>query len=551
MAKPTRFTPEMIQEYLSKGYWTAETTSEIWDKNAQRCPDKEALVDSRSRLTWSQVKQCSDRIALGLLELGYQKDDLILMLLPNCNDSFVVRLACEKAGVLCMTALMTLREAEIEHILKNYEVAGIVTPWQFRRFDYFEAVNGMRPNLPTLKHIFISGDEVPAGTHSIEQMAQRPVEKNYPPDYLKKTRYQATDVAIIGTTSGTTGIPKTAEHVVASRIALGEAYHLMPKLTGDDIVFNVINAVAGLGAAFCYSVPREAAKTVLLEVWDPKEALKIIQRERATVFLTTPAQLAMLVRDPDLSQYDVSSVRCVCSSTSPLTYEIAVESEEKLGVPVVNTYGTFDGGGISKTIIDDDTETRRRTVGKPHLGTDVKLLDDEGKEVPPGADGELYFRGPSTTAGYFRDMERTLETWGALGKEGWFRTGDQARIDRKGNIMLTGRKKDMIIRGGQNIYPAEIEGLLLMHPKVEHVAIVPMPDPIMGEKACAYVVPQEGEKFTFDEMTSFLKSKKIASYKLPERLEIRSELPMRDAQKVAKASLREDIAQKLKAEGKI
>ncbi len=551
MAEPTRFTQEMITEYLAKGYWTAETISEIWDENARLCPDKEALVDSRSRLTWSQVKQYSDRIALVLLELGYQKDDLTFMLLPNCNDSFVVRLACEKAGILCMTALMTLREAEIEHILKNYEVAGIFIPWKFRRFDYFEAVNSMRPNLLALRHIFISGDEVPPGTHPIEKMTQRPIEKNYPPDYLEKTKYKATEVAIIGTTSGTTGIPKTAEHVIAARIALGKAYHLMPKLTGDDIVFNVINAVAGLGAAFCYSVPREAAKTVLLEVWDPKEALKIIQRERATLFLTTPTQLIMMVRDPDLCQYDISSLRCICSSTSPLTYEIAVESEEKLAVPVLNTYGTFDGGGISKTTIDDDAETRRRTVGKPHLGTDVKLLDDEGKEVSPGQDGELYFRGPSTTAGYFRDMERTLETWGALGKDGWFRTGDQARINSKGNIMLIGRKKGMIIRGGQNIYPAEIEGLVLMHPKVKHVAIVPMPDPIMGEKACSYVVPHEGKEFTFDEMTSFLKSKKIASYKIPERLEIRSELPMRDAQKVAKASLREDVTQKLKAEGKI
>jgi len=450
-----------------------------------------------------------------------------------------------------MTALMTLGENEIEYILKNYDVAGMAIPWQFRKFDYFQAVDSMRLNLPALRHIFVIGDEVPSGTHSIEQMAQRPIEKKYPADYLENTGYKATEVSIIGLTSGTTGIPKTAEHVIATRMALGEAYHQMVKLTGDDIVFNVINAVAGLGAAFCYSVPREAAKTVALEIWEAKEAMKIIERERATVLLTTPAQLAMLVRDPDISHYDISSLRAVCCGTSPLTYELALEAEEKLKVFVLNPYGTFDGGGISKTTIDDDAETRRRTVGKPHWGHEVKLLDDEGKEVASGEEGALYFRGPSATSGYYRDVERTKEAWGVLGKEGWFRTGDQARIDSKGNIVLTGRKKDMIIRGGQNISPAEIEGLLLMHPKVEHVAIVPMPDPVMGEKACAYVVPEEGEELTFEEMVSFLESKKIASYKLPERLEIRSELPMRDSQKVAKASLREDIAQKLKAEGRI
>jgi len=549
MAKPTRFTPDMMDEYFAKGYWTKETTSQIWDKNAELYPDKEALIDSRNRLTWAQVKQRSDRLALGLLELGYKKDELVFMLLPSCNDSFIFRLACEKASILCMTSLMTLREAEIEHILKHFEVAGIAVPWKFRRFDYSKTIDDIRAELPALKHLFISGDEVPPNALSLEQMEQQPVEKNYPPDHLDKTRYAAAEVSVIGTTSGTTGLPKTAEHMIATRMALGEAYHLMPKLTGDDVVLNVINAVAGLGAAFCYSLPREAAKTVLLEVWDAKDALKLIQKERVTLLLTTPAQLAMLVRDPELSQYDTSSLRCVCSSTSPMTYEIAVESEEKLGVPVLNTYGTFDGGGISKTTIDDDAETRRRTVGKLHWGNDVKLLDDEGNEVPPGQDGEFYFRGPSTTAGYFRNMEQTLETWGALGKEGWFRTGDQARIDEKGNIVLTGRKKDMIIRGGQNIYPSEIEGILFMHPKVRQAALVGMPDPIMGEKACAYISLMEGEYFTFEEMIAFLKTKKMASYKLPERLEIVSELPMRDSQKVAKASLREDIAKKLKDEG--
>ncbi len=551
MAKPSRFTQDLIDEYLAKGYWTGETTSEIWDRNAQLYPDREALVDSKSRLTWAQVKQRSDRIALGLLELGYQKDELIFVLLPNCTDSFVVRLAGEKAGVLCMTALMTLRENELEYILKSFDVGGIVIPWQFRSFNYFDAVNGMRPNLPSLRHIFVTGDEVPPGTISVEEMAQQPVEKNYPGDELENTRYKATDVAVIGLTSGTTGIPKTAEHVISGGIALGKGYHQMPKLTSDDIVLNVINAVAGLGRGFCYSAPQEAAKTILLEVWNVEEALKIIQRERATVLLAAPAQLAMLVQDPGINNYNLSSLRCVCCSTAPLSHELAVEAEEKLRVPVTNGYGCFDGGGITRTTIDDDAKTRHHSVGKPFPGNEIRLLDDSGKEVAPGEEGELYFRGPCTTAGFYRDIERTRETWGALGKGGWFRTGDLARFDKSGNLVLTGRKKDIIIRGGQNIYPVEIEGLLLLHPKVAHVALVGMPDAIMGEKACAYVVPKPGEEFTFEEMVSFLKSKNIAPYKLPERLEIRSELPLRDTQKVVKAPLREDIVRKLKAEGKI
>ena len=185
------------------------------------------------------------------------------------------------------------------------------------------------------------------------------------------------------------------------------------------------------------------------------------------------------------------------------------------------------------------------------MGNEVKIVDDTGKEVPQGEEGEILFRGSCACGGYYRDIERTKEMWGDVGKEGWFRTGDLAKLDKKNNIVLTGRKKEIIIRGGQNIYPSEIEGLLFMHPKVEHVAIVPMPDSVMGEKACAFVVPKEGEEFTFDEMVDFLKSKKIAHFKLPERLEVRNSLPLRDSQKVAKAGLREEIVQKLKTEGKL
>lgn len=549
MTKPTRYTQEMIDEYLARGYWQKKPTSELWDINAKLYPNKEALVDSGSRVTWAQAKQRSDRIALNLLKMGYRRDEILFLLLPNCTDSFVVRLACEKAGVLCMTALMTIRESEMEYILKTFDVKGIAIPWQFRTFDFYQAVNEMRPRLPRLKDILVMGDQVPPGAYSIEEMAKR-APRGYNTRLLATTRYQFADVAIIGLTSGTTGIPKTAEHIIAARVDLGDAYHVMTRLSGDDVVLNAINAVAGLGAAHCYSQPIEAAKTVLMEVWNAEEAFKLIERERVTVVLSAPAQLAMMVQNPNHDRYDLSSLRAICSSTAPLTYELAVEAEEKFKVPILNAYGTFDGGGISKTTIDDDVETRRRTVGKPHWGHEVKIVDNEGKEVPRGQDGELLFRGPSTCAGYFRDMERTLEAWGILGKDAWFRTGDMAKIDEKGNIVITGRKKDAFKRGGQWVYPAEIEGLLGTNPKIEQAAVVGMPDKIMGEKGCAYVVLKKGETLTFDEMKSFMQSQKIAPYKIPERLEIIDELPLRNF-KVVKGVLREDVVKKLKAEGKI
>jgi non-ribosomal peptide synthetase component E (peptide arylation enzyme) len=178
----------------------------------------------------------------------------------------------------------------------------------------------------------------------------------------------------------------------------------------------------------------------------------------------------------------------------------------------------------------------------------IKLIDEQGREAE---EGEIVYSGPATNGGYYRSPESTLEAWGSLGLNGFFRSGDLGKFDHSGNLILIGRKKDVIIRGGQNIYPAEIEGLLLAHRKIKSVAIVSMPDPIMGEKACAYVALNPGEHFTFEEMISFLKEKRIARYKLPERLEIRAELPLRGHQKVAKVELQKELIQKLEAERRV
>jgi len=548
MAKATRYTKDMVDEYISKGYWTGETTSELWDRNAELFGSMEALVDSRQRLTWLQIKQRSDSMAVNLLDMGFQRDELIFLLVPNCVESYIVRLACEKAGILCFTALTGIRELEIEYILKNYGIKGIVVQPQFRGFDYNRAISSMMPELPDLKYIFSIGDHIPENTISIEEMCHKPAGDL---NRLEEARFKMNEVAIIALTSGTTGMPKVAEHPVATRIALGDSYHKRLDLKKDDIILNVINAVAGLGAPICYSSVRPGAKTVMMEIWNAKEALKVIEKERPTVLLTTPAQLAMLIQERDFDTHDTSSFRTVYCGTSPLSYEIAKAGEAKLKVLVLNAYGSFDGGGISGTSIYDKEEARLHTAGQPHYGNEVIIIDEQGNKVARGEEGELTFRGPCACSGYHKDMERTKEMWGTLGKDGWFHTGDLAKLDGENNIILTGRKKEIIIRGGQNIYPSEIEGLLFMHPKVKHVAVVPMPDPIMGEKACAFVTTKDNGELTFDDMIDFLMEKKIAKYKLPERLEIRESLPLRDEQKVAKNTLIEEIKGILAAEGKI
>jgi len=540
----------MVDEYFAKGYWTEETTSYLWEENSRLHPDKEAFVSSQKRVTWRQLKQMSDRLAWGFLEMGLKRGEILLLLLPNCCESYIVRVACEKAGILCSTAMMTLRENEIEYIMRSFNAVAVAIPWRFRSFDYYSAIHEMWLRLPSLKYIFAIGDEVPPGTISIEELMEQPFEKKHEGKDFHNTEITATEVSVIACTSGTTGLPKGVEHAQCTRMAAARDYGSAVRLTGEDVVLNIVSGIAGLGAAFCYngSTALVGAKAVLLDVWSPEKTFRIIEQEKATVLVAVPAQIAQIIRDPNLSRYDISSLRCITTGTAPLPSRLATEAEEILKIPISNCYGQLDGGVVTHTSIHDAPEIRRRTVGKPAKGMVIKFIDEQGKEAP---EGEVVYSGPATNGGYYKDLDSTLKAWGSLGLEGFFRSGDLGQFDESGNLILIGRKKDVIIRGGQNIYPTEIEGLLLTHRKIRSVALVPMPDPIMGEKVCAYVALNPGEQLTFEEMISFLKEKKIANYKLPERLEVLNELPLRGHQKVAKRELQEDLIHKLRAEGKL
>jgi non-ribosomal peptide synthetase component E (peptide arylation enzyme) len=219
-----------------------------------------------------------------------------------------------------------------------------------------------------------------------------------------------------------------------------------------------------------------------------------------------------------------------------------------MGGKVIQYYGAVDWGGTILSPLEASRDERWLTAGKPIPYHEVKLADDDGKEVGKEEIGELWGRGPAGVAGYYKNQEATCEVWT---RDGWFKTGDLARIDDEGNVIIVGRKKDMIKRGGQNIYPVEVEDMLIAHPNVASVAIVGMPDMLMGERACAFVVPRSGQGFSFEEMVSFLKERRVAAYKWPERLELMNKLPMvGDGQKVDKKALQQDIVQRLKTEGK-
>ncbi len=548
MAKVNRYTQEMINQYLNAGYWTKELTVDFWDRNAVLYPDEEALVDSKNRLTWLQAKRHIDRMALNLLDLGFKKDDVLLMQLYNSVELNIIRLACEKAGILLAIVPYTFRHTEVESVLKQVEVKGAFIPYEFRGFNYFEMFNEIRTRMPSLKHIFVIGDKVPDTTVPVQKMmdqdAKIPLDRE-----LDQFKFSPFEFEEIMTTSGSTGAPKCVEWTGCARLAQARHYIKKLGLTRNDVIAAFSPSTGAATECLAYRCPPQvAAKTIMMERFTPEEACQWIERERITVAGIVPTMIIRLLEYPGLKDHDLSSLRILLSTASLLPYHIAKEAEERLGCFICQGYGSIDSGAITMCGIDDPKEARWQTVGRPFPGGEVILINEEGKEVPLGEVGIVTVTGPTCVGGYYKDPELTKQAW----QGGRFKMGDLGVFDAEGRLKIMGRQRDIIIRGGQNIYPKEVEDLLVQHPKIAEVAIVRMPDQQMGEKACAYVVPKPQQEFTFEEMVSFLKEKRIAPFKIPERLEIVKSLPLvPGGNKVDKRQLEQEIIEKLKTEKKM
>ncbi len=544
--KPIRYTEKMVNEFLKDGYWTQETFFDFYERNAKELGDREALVDSRYRVTWAEAKRLADAIAMLWVEMGIPKFSRIIIQSPNSVYGFLSRIAAERAGLISLTVYPYLRERELEYMVERTEATAVVIPSIYRKFNYLEMYRGLKERFKSLKYIFLFDDTVPEGapsdTYSLTTMAKERAEKDIDLEELQKRRLDPLwNVAILTTTTGTTGLPKLVEWPIAPRLCTSKARVDIWSLTKDDITMAIAPHAGGAAGTLTYfAAPVVGAKTVMLEEFSPEGALELIEKEKATAIGVVPTHLVRML-DAGVDKYDMSSLRFIRSAGGYLSPQLAQEAEAAFGAVITSDLGTQDVGSISGCRVEDPPELRRRTVGRPLPGNRVRLLDEDGKEVPEGEPGQLWFRGPHSPAGYYRDEELTSTVFDP---EGWATTGDIVRWEQ-GCLLIMGRAKDMIIRGGQNIYPAEIEGLLNEHPKVASVAIVGYPDKEMGERACAFVVPKPGETFTFDEMVDFLKSKKLAMYKLPERLEVVDQLPtVGDSGKIDKKVLKKQLEEK-------
>lgn len=542
----------MVDEFVRNGYWTHETFCDFWDRNAREYGDQEALVDSSCRFTWAEAKRLVDAIATSFVELGIPRFSRIILQSPNSVYGFLSRIACERAGLISLTVYPYLRQKELEYMLEKTGATAVVVPHVYRKFDYLEMYKGLQQQFSHLKYIFLFDDIVPdsapMGTYSLTRLAQERAQKTIDESVLEARKPDPLwNVALLTTTTGTTGLPKLVEWPIAPRLCTSKGRVDIWSLTRDDITMAIAPHAGGAaGTLTFFAAPLVGAKTVMLEEFSPEDALALIEKEKATAIGVVPTHLVRML-EADTSRYDLSSLRFIRSAGGYLSPQVAEEAEEAFGATITSDLGTQDVGSVSGCRVGDSRELRRRTVGRMLPGNLVRLMDEAGKnEVPEGEPGVLYFRGPHAPAGYYRDEELTSTVFDA---DGWTTTGDIVKFDQ-GCLWILGRAKDMIIRGGQNIYPAEIEGLLNEHPKVASVAVVGYPDREMGERCCAYVIPKQGEEFTFEEMVDSLKGKQLAMYKLPERLEIVDEFPaVGDSGKVNKETLKKDIAEKVKASG--
>lgn len=539
---PTRLNAEIVGEYLSRGLWDKTSLSAYWDRNASLDPHGTAVTDGHRSLPWSECKAWTDRFALAMVGAGLKREEVLLVQLPNWLELPLIRVACEKAGILSLPLARTLRQNELECCLRSTRARALVIPCTYRAFDYVAMAEELKRKFFQLRHIFVVGKESRHGTVSVEEICRDSLDEidSRP---LARRGFQSDETSLINATTGSSGPPKFAAYTAAARLLYGKSYIEILSLTRDDVLAALSPAAGGPNIPVYFAAPQVGAKSVFLEPFEADAAFKLIEREKVTLACLGPAQLALLVRHFRAGRYDLSSVRFWLSVGAPLPPDLARETEARLGATVVNTYGAVDWGGVVFTSPMDPPEVRYGTVGKPRAGTEVRLVKGNGELAGSGEIGELQGRGPSCSSGYFQDMARTRTAWSA---DGWLRLGDLGQWDASGNLMLFGRKDEIIIRGGQNIQPSEIENHLLAHPQVKQAAVVGMPDPVMGQKVCAYVVPRTSDEIGFEEIVSFLRSRKLAVYKIPERLEVLPALPMVSDTKVDKKLLAADISDKLR-----
>lgn len=540
-----RWTTEQIEGFYADGHWRRES---LWDEvvsAADRSGDQVLLTDGDVELTYTQLRDQSLAFAATLHRLGLRKGDRILVQTPNWVEFAVCLIGASRAGVITVPTMTIYRGDDVAYVIEHSGARLVVSAGEFNGFDYGEMHRRLREQNPAVEHLMLvrgtpQGDEL-SFADAVATM----------PDEATAAGIEASgpdDGHLIIYTSGTTSRPKGCFHTWNTVQFTTRTMMKGFGWTADDVAFGPSPIAHATGYQISVIAPLLlGARSYIMPAFAPAPALEAIKAHGCTYTITATAFLQMLIDAYDPALHDASSMRVWTCAGSPIPASVVEEGRKILeGCNIQSLYGRSENFLTTMCPVEDPAERSLTSDGRALDGIEVKLFDEMGQEVPTGEEGDIGYRGPGHMLAYFRNPEQTDALFTA---DGFSLSGDLGRMDADGYVRVTGRLKDIIIRGGLNIAVREIEDLLGRHPAVASVAVVAMPDRRLGEKACAYVTVAAGESFDFEEMTRYLRDDHdIAAQKRPERLEIVEAFPMTATGKIQKHVLRQEIAAKVEQE---
>lgn len=530
------------QAYKASGAWMNKTTSDFAQLRAQQSPDQIAVVDGESRLSYAFLLAQAQRLAAGLRDLGLHKGDVISFQLPNWWESMVVNLAASLGGWAVNPIVPIYRDAEVGFILNDCQAKVIFVPQQFRSINYVQmleriaADGGACPLVVTVR-----GTNVPANVPTYENLGvnSAPWTGNHTePDDLKLVLY----------TSGTTGRPKGVLHSHNTLMAELQAITDFWQMTVCDVVFmpSPVTHITGYTYALEYVFFR-GLKVVLMDRWDTLQAIELIQKEGASITVAATPFLAELTAAVESTGALLPTFRLFASGGAPVAPDLVRRASQAMpNCMVCRVYGSSESPTVTLGISSPENQELGAVTDGQIVNNEVRIVDPEtGASMAAGEIGEIIVRGPEVMLAY----SSAADTQDAMDADGFFHTGDIGSLSADGYITVTGRKKDLIIRGGENLSPKEVEDILHAHPDVLEAAIVAMPHKRLGETPCAYVVLKSGKCMTLDQMVDYLDAKCLAKQKFPEQLFVVDALPKTASGKVLKQALRTRAAASLLEEG--
>jgi fatty-acyl-CoA synthase len=535
------------------------TLHQALSKSVGRHARRKALTYGDETLTYAEVGARVEHLARGLRNLGVAPGDKVAFLLPSCLDAPIVFFAPAALGAVIVPINPVYRQKEIQHILADSEASVVIAEPQPVGNDLQGILEAIRPSLPHLKHVVWRGRSKP-GILSLtdlpmdtDPLPERPV----PPEALCALVY----------TSGTTGVPKAVMHSHSSMIAAAASQQRLTEPL-PLLMWHFFQLVRAHGARFLRLASGSLTTLslaplhsligygttlyglllghhiVIADRFHPARILELVEEHRINVFSLTPTMLAAVLETPELKSRDLSSLLLLYVGAAPVPPDLVRRARAELKCPVLISFGTTEvGGGVMMSSFSDPIDLQGETVGRLLPGIKAKIVDVQDREVPLGQVGELALQMSSHMLGYYKAPELTSVS---LDRDGWYYTGDLATKDARGYFRIVGRKKDMIIRGGQNIFPTEIENHLLSKPGIQNVAVVGVPDPIVGERVWAYVLPQPGANVTPALVVNYCRGE-LAPFKVPDQVRLVDDLPLTTTGKVQKYLLQEKARQELMA----